>query len=295
MTTPSKSAAKQVTVFQVNGEKVVVRTKRNRRARRMTLRIDAANDCAVLVLPSRASFAEGIDFARSKAPWVKEKLKSLPPRLPFAPGETLRVKGRLLTIRYDNRVGPRALRDGDILRVGGDPDRVRERVIHWLRECARCAITKRVEAQAAQINKKFRRACRATNAAVASVMTNPSSYLWHVNGLTLIYASGMLQFVTFIAKYGGYADVHAGATQPCPRHRSGNPCTIDAKCQQNRRRSTQQHCCCHSSWHHCRYRFGVCAIRPTAIRNCTSRRSSPRTHPRWCIDASPLICVAAVE
>ena len=157
MTTPSKSSAKHVTVFQVNGEKVVVRTKRNRRARRMTLRIDAANDCAVLVLPSRASFAEGIDFARSKAPWVKEKLKSLPPRLPFAPGETLRVKGRLLTIRYDNRVGPRALRDGDILRVGGDPDRVRERVIHWLRECARCAITKRVEAQAAQINKKFRR------------------------------------------------------------------------------------------------------------------------------------------
>ena len=35
---------KQVAVFQVNGEKVVVRTKRNRRARRMTLRIDAANE-----------------------------------------------------------------------------------------------------------------------------------------------------------------------------------------------------------------------------------------------------------
>lgn len=150
---------KQVTVFQVNGEKVTVRTKRNRRARQMTLRIDAANDCAVLVLPSRASLAEGIDFARSKAPWVKEKLESLPPRMPFAPGEVIRVKGRLLTIRYDNRVGPRATRDGDILRVGGDPDRVRERVIHWLRESARGAITKRVEQRAAQINKKF---CRVT-------------------------------------------------------------------------------------------------------------------------------------
>ncbi len=45
---------KQMAVFQVDGEKIVVRTTRNRRARRMTLRIDAANDCAVLVLPSRA-------------------------------------------------------------------------------------------------------------------------------------------------------------------------------------------------------------------------------------------------
>jgi predicted metal-dependent hydrolase len=148
---------KQVAVFQVNGEKVVVRTKRNRRARRMTLRIDAANDCAVLVLPSRASLSEGIDFARSKAPWVKEKLESLPPRMPFAPGATIRVKGQLLTIRYDSRVGAHAKRDGDILRVGGDPDLVRDRIVHWLRERARCAITRRVEERAAQINKRFRR------------------------------------------------------------------------------------------------------------------------------------------
>lgn len=148
---------KQVAVFQVNGEKIVVRTKRNRRARRMTLRIDAANDCAVLVLPSRASLSEGIDFARSKAPWVKEKLESLPPRTPFAPGETIRVKGQNLTIRYDNRVGPHVKRDGEILRVGGDPDLVRDRIIHWLRERARHAITRRVEERAALINKRFRR------------------------------------------------------------------------------------------------------------------------------------------
>ncbi len=148
---------KQVTVFQVDGEKVVVRTKRNRRARRMTLRIDAANDCAVLVLPSRASLSEGIDFARSKAPWVKEKLESLPPRMPFAPGETIRVKGELLTIRHDKRVGPRVKRDGDILRVGGELDDVRDRIVHWLRERARCAIARRVEERAGQVGKRFRR------------------------------------------------------------------------------------------------------------------------------------------
>lgn len=148
---------KQVQVFQVNGEKVLVRTKRNRRARRMTLRIDAANDCAVLVLPSRASLSEGIDFARSKAPWVKEKLESLPPRMPFAPGKTIRVKGENLTIRYDNRVGARVKRDGDILRVGGDPDLVRDRVVHWLRERARHAIARRVEERAQMIGKRFRR------------------------------------------------------------------------------------------------------------------------------------------
>jgi predicted metal-dependent hydrolase len=148
---------KQVTVFQVNGEKVVVRTKRNRRARRMTLRIDAANDCAVLVLPSRASLSEGIDFARSKAPWVKEKLESLPPRMPFAPGETVRVKGEPLTIRYDSRVGPRVKRDGEILRVGGELEDVRDRVVHWLRERARCAIARRVEERAGLIGKRFRR------------------------------------------------------------------------------------------------------------------------------------------
>jgi hypothetical protein len=148
---------KQMAVFQVDGEKVIVRTKRNRRARRMTLRIDAANDCAVLVLPSRVSFAEGIDFARSKAPWVKEKLEALPPRMPFAPGETLRVKGESLTIRYDARVGPRAKRDGEYLRVGGEPDQVRDRVVHWLRERARLIVARRVEERAALIGKRFRR------------------------------------------------------------------------------------------------------------------------------------------
>lgn len=153
----SKIKRKQMAVFQVNGEKVLVRTKRNRRARRMTLRIDAANDCAVLVLPSRASLSEGIDFARSKAPWVKEKLEDLPPRMPFAPGKTVRVKGETLTIRYDSRVGAHAKRDGDILRVGGDPDEVRERVVHWIRERARCAIQRRVEERAAAIGKRFRR------------------------------------------------------------------------------------------------------------------------------------------
>jgi len=136
---------------------VTVKAKRNRRARRMTLRIDATHDCAILVLPTYVALAEGLDFARSKADWLQAKLAELPERQAFADGALLNVSGRGLTIRHEPTLGARVIEDDGTLRVGGEAALLRGRVLRWLKAEVRRAILPLAAARAAAIGKKHKR------------------------------------------------------------------------------------------------------------------------------------------
>ncbi|HEY4135459.1 MAG TPA: SprT family zinc-dependent metalloprotease [Alphaproteobacteria bacterium] len=136
---------------------VTLQAKRSRRARRMTLRIDAGNDCAILVLPTYVALAEGLAFARSKADWLHSKLAELPERQSFADGAVLQVLGRAVTIRHEPGLGARVVEENGILRVGGDADLLRGRVLRWLKLAARKALAERATERAAQIGRKHSR------------------------------------------------------------------------------------------------------------------------------------------
>ena len=79
--------------IDLGGREVALRPRRNSRARHISLRIDPATGCAILVLPLSASLAEGLDFARSKSRWLRANLDSLPQRTPFADGACIPVMG----------------------------------------------------------------------------------------------------------------------------------------------------------------------------------------------------------
>jgi predicted metal-dependent hydrolase len=144
-------------VVPADGRDVPILTRRDRRARRMTLRIDAANDRAVLVLPTWVPMSEGLRFVRTKARWMKEKLDSLPPRERFEDGARFTLFGSPLIIRYRPDLSPTVVRDGPSLFVGGPKDRVAQRVSTWLKAEAKARLAERAQAMAQRLGKTVRR------------------------------------------------------------------------------------------------------------------------------------------
>lgn len=64
------------------------------RARRVSLRLDAARREVVAVAPTRARLREAADFAHSRAGWIAAHLDDLPQAVRFTPGAVLSVAGQ---------------------------------------------------------------------------------------------------------------------------------------------------------------------------------------------------------
>ena len=120
-------------VIEADGAELRLVLRRHPRARRVSLRADARSGDIVLVLPRRAALNTALGFARSQAGWIRARLAQVPPPMPFADGAALEMMGAHLTIRHDPAVRGPAVRDGDILRVGGRPEFVARRVRDFLR------------------------------------------------------------------------------------------------------------------------------------------------------------------
>jgi hypothetical protein len=70
-----------------------VQLRRHGQARRYTLRIHAARREAVLTMPPRGSLREAKAFAEKYGGWIAARLGRLPKATPFAPGETIPLRG----------------------------------------------------------------------------------------------------------------------------------------------------------------------------------------------------------
>jgi len=71
----------------------VVTLKINRRARRVSLRLDRTRRQVVATAPSARRLSEAAAFARERAGWITERLGELPSAEPIRPGLTLQVFG----------------------------------------------------------------------------------------------------------------------------------------------------------------------------------------------------------
>jgi predicted metal-dependent hydrolase len=130
---------------------------RERRARRVRIRVDARKGEAVLVLPPRAALREGREFAQSQAAWLRARLAELPPRVEFAPGSEISLGGVNHVLRWDRGAPARVKVVDGVIRVGGDRERFAARVTEWLKRRAREKVTRRAEAVAEKIDRKIRR------------------------------------------------------------------------------------------------------------------------------------------
>lgn len=126
----------------------------DRRARRIGLRVDARDGRCILVLPDPALRAAGLAFARSKADWLARRLGAVVPRVPFAPGAVVPVRGVDHRIVHDPAArDPVAVADGCVL-VGGGESLVARQVARWLKAAALAEVTARAPAKAALVGAR---------------------------------------------------------------------------------------------------------------------------------------------
>jgi hypothetical protein len=128
------------------------------RARRIALRIDAAERKVELVLPPGVPRSHGLRFLAAKQAWIAARLAALPQPVRFADGVIIPVLGIPHRIRReaDPAAPPVVIRDGEI-RVRGDPAHIERRVRDHLVAMARAEFAERARPLAARIGRKLAR------------------------------------------------------------------------------------------------------------------------------------------
>jgi predicted metal-dependent hydrolase len=118
-------------VIEIGGLPVTVR--RHPRARRAKLAFDVRTRTLRLSLPPRASLDRAVAWALTQGDWVEAQTRRTPPGLPLIDGAVIPFAGATLTLRHDPMRSRGVVRDGDILRIGGAPDRLAAPALRWLR------------------------------------------------------------------------------------------------------------------------------------------------------------------
>lgn len=153
----TKREAAKVYALEIEGAAVPLRLRRNRRARRITLNIDLANDGAVVTLPPFAAETEGLDLARRESAWIARRLRSLPPRLAFVDGAAVPLRGVPHPIRHvPGMQGSVRVVEGTIC-VSGRAEHLARRVRDWLKREARAVLTDEALAKAARLGRAVKR------------------------------------------------------------------------------------------------------------------------------------------
>ena len=145
-------------VMEVDGLRV--RLKVNRRARRISLRIDPTRGEAVAVAPSPRRLSEAASFAKERAGWAAERLAAHPQKRPFAPGTYAPLRGRpTLLTAIPNASAARLVEDeGEIVIVsGGEGEAFARRVENLLRREALKDLTERTACHARALGLKVPR------------------------------------------------------------------------------------------------------------------------------------------
>ena len=130
----------------------------NPRARRLLLRIDAAERRIELVLPRGIPAEHGLKFLDAQRGWIAARLEALPRQVRFAEGAVVPVFGVPHRIRRvdDPEMPPVVIADGEI-RVRGAPVHVPRRVRDHLAHLAARELARRARLYAASIDKRVMR------------------------------------------------------------------------------------------------------------------------------------------
>lgn len=145
-TPPAASGDPAVRTMTVGGRELPVLVRRNDRARRIGLRIDAHRDAIAVTVPTRASEADALAFLARHAEWAATQLDALPDRIPFAPGTVIPFLGEDRAIRHDPPArGGVFLEDAPepAIVVTGHADHLPRRLTDFLKRRARAEIKPR--------------------------------------------------------------------------------------------------------------------------------------------------------
>ena len=176
---------------------MAVRLRRNRQARRYTLRIHAATRDVLLTMPARGSLREAKIFAQKHAAWIAARLKRLPQVAPFAHGTVLPLRGTPHRVEHRPRSrGTVWIECGDdgeqILCVAGDAPHVARRLRDYLKREAK-----------RDLNAASRAAAQALGAGLARVSIRDQTSRWGSCSTTgvLSYSWRLILAPPFVLEY----------------------------------------------------------------------------------------------
>ncbi len=144
-------------IMNLEGRDVPVRIRRNARARRIILRVDADTNGAMVTLPSRASEREALVLVEEKSSWLLSQLAKLPEKVPFEDGAQIPLLGKEYTVCHDPNLKGVADKGETEIRMGGRSEHLARRLADWLRKEAKAEILPRAVEMAAQIDRKIGR------------------------------------------------------------------------------------------------------------------------------------------
>jgi predicted metal-dependent hydrolase len=129
-------------------EGLTARLSVNSRARRLSIRIDARAGEAVLVAPSERKLADVVAFARTRIPWMRERLAERPHGAPLEPGAVINLFGRPTPLTVvAGAAAARLVEDADGSRIvsGGQGEAYARRVENLFKRVARETLQTRTD------------------------------------------------------------------------------------------------------------------------------------------------------
>ena len=130
---------------------------RSARARRVSLRVDAAARRIVLTVPMRMSRAVAVEFAYRQAGWIAARLKRLPARQPFVDGAELPLFGLPHVVRHRPEARGTVWLEGTEIHVAGRPEYLARRLRDWLIAEMRRRLPPLVLAKASRVQRPVKR------------------------------------------------------------------------------------------------------------------------------------------
>lgn len=134
-----------------------VEWRRNRRARRVSLRIDPRDGIVVVTLPMRAAKGAGMALLLDHADWVANRLAALPRPIVLENGVEIPLHGLPHRIRHMPEARRGAWVEEGEIRVAGDAAFLPRRVGDFLRAEARRVLAERALAKATPVDLHPRR------------------------------------------------------------------------------------------------------------------------------------------
>lgn len=139
------------------GEPLAVTFVRSARARRASLRVDAARRRIVLTAPLRMGRGMAIDFAHAQAGWIAARLKRLPDLKPFVDGAEVPLFGAPHLIRHREDRRGTVWCEGQEIHVAGKPEHLPRRLRDWLTAELKGRLVPLVHAKAQSVDRPVKR------------------------------------------------------------------------------------------------------------------------------------------
>ncbi len=143
--------------LEIEGRSVALKLRRNPRARRVILRLDAGDGAAVLTIPPGYSNREALAFLEKNRGWLAARLKRLPETIPFLAGTEIPMLGEPHLIVHEPDARRGLWREPGRLFVSGREEHLARRVTDYLKAEGKREIAQRAHAKAAEIGRKVTR------------------------------------------------------------------------------------------------------------------------------------------